>query len=88
MQAGAQAQWCIDHNIGRKPWASALRLISRNALASGSARLMIDAPNGAHFEPQRASVRAVKLGIACESGPHASALSSEITKNPALMLAH
>ncbi len=33
----------IDHNMGRKPWASALRLISRNALAAGSARLMIDA---------------------------------------------
>jgi hypothetical protein len=32
----------IDHNMGRKPWASALRLISRNALASGSARLTID----------------------------------------------
>ena len=29
--------------MGRKPWASALRLISRNALASGSARLKIDA---------------------------------------------
>ena len=30
----------IDHNMGRKPWASALRLISRNALAFGSARLL------------------------------------------------
>ncbi len=27
-----------------------------------------------HFEPQRASVRAGKLGIPCESSPHASAL--------------
>jgi endonuclease/exonuclease/phosphatase family metal-dependent hydrolase len=33
----------VDHNMGVKPWASALRLISRNALASGSARLTIDA---------------------------------------------
>ncbi len=31
----------VDRNMGRKPWA--LRLISPNALASGSARLMIDA---------------------------------------------
>ncbi len=31
--------------MGRKPWASAHRLISRNALASGLARLMIDAKN-------------------------------------------
>ena len=33
----------VDQNTGRKPWASALQLISRNALASGSARLVIDA---------------------------------------------
>ena len=33
----------VDLIMGRKPWASALRLISRNALASGSARLKIDA---------------------------------------------
>ncbi|HUP80837.1 MAG TPA: DUF6798 domain-containing protein [Pirellula sp.] len=32
------------------------------------------APKGTHFEPQRASVRAGKLGIACESEPHASEL--------------
>jgi hypothetical protein len=32
-----------DHNMGRKPWAKALRLISLNALAYGLARLMIDA---------------------------------------------
>ena len=31
-------------------------------------------PNGTHFEPQRASVRASRLEIACESGPHAGAL--------------
>jgi hypothetical protein len=36
----------VDHNLANKQRASAagaLRLISRNALASGSARLMIDA---------------------------------------------
>jgi hypothetical protein len=33
----------FDHNTGLKPWASALRQISRNALASDSARLTIDA---------------------------------------------
>ncbi len=33
----------VDHSMGRKPWASAFRLISRNALASGLARLLIDA---------------------------------------------
>jgi|GEM_PF-3379337 len=33
----------VDHNMGRKPLAKALRLISRNALAYGLARLMIDA---------------------------------------------
>ncbi len=33
----------VDHNMGRKPWANALRPTSRNALACGSARLMIDA---------------------------------------------
>jgi hypothetical protein len=33
----------VDHNMGRKPWAKALRLISRNALAYGLARFMIDA---------------------------------------------
>ena len=37
----------VDHNMDRKPWAKALRLISRNALAYGLARLMIDAVN--HF---------------------------------------
>jgi hypothetical protein len=31
----------VDHNMGRKPWAKALRLISRNALAYGLVRLMI-----------------------------------------------
>ena len=31
-------------------------------------------PNGPHFEPQRTSVRASRLGISCESGPHAIAL--------------
>ncbi|MCF7963385.1 MAG: hypothetical protein K9M08_21810, partial [Pirellula sp.] len=31
----------VDHNMDRKPWAKALRLISRNALAYGLARLMI-----------------------------------------------
>ncbi len=33
----------IEHNMGRKPSANALRLISRNALASGWPRLAIDA---------------------------------------------
>ena len=33
----------IDHNMGRNPCASALRLISWNALTSGSARNTIDA---------------------------------------------
>ena len=37
--------------MGRKPWAKALRLISRNALAYGLARLMIDAQIS--FEPKR-----------------------------------
>ena len=31
----------VDHKMGRKPWAKALRLISRNALAFGLARLSI-----------------------------------------------
>ena len=31
-------------------------------------------PNATHFEPQRASVRAGMLGIACESCPQVSAL--------------
>jgi hypothetical protein len=43
----------IDHNMGRQPWASALRLISRNALASGSARLTINAS----FRMEKASRR-------------------------------
>ena len=29
-------------------------------------------PNGTHIEPQRASVRAGRLAIACESSPHDS----------------
>ena len=40
----------IDHKMGRKPWANALRLISRNALASDSARLTIDAGLDQRFE--------------------------------------
>ena len=41
-------------------------------------------PNGTHFEPQRASVRAGTLGIACESGPHDSALRLKIHKVSAI----
>ncbi len=41
MSKNIQSRTGFDHNMGRKPRASALRLISRNALASGSARLMI-----------------------------------------------
>ncbi len=37
--------------MGGKPWAKALRLISRNALAYGLARLRIDAQIS--FEPKR-----------------------------------
>ncbi len=33
----------VDHNMGCKPWASALGQIIRNALACGLVRLMIDA---------------------------------------------
>ncbi len=36
--------------------------------------------NGTHFEPQRTSVRASRLGISCESGPHAIALRLKIYK--------
>ncbi len=41
-------------------------------------------PNGTHFEPQRTSVRAGRLGIVCKSGPHASALRLKIYKVSAI----
>ena len=41
-------------------------------------------PKGTHFEPQRASVRAGRLVIAYESGPHASALRLKIYKVSAI----
>ena len=41
-------------------------------------------PNGTHFEPQRASVRAGRLVITRESGPHASALRLIIYKVSAI----
>ncbi len=43
-------------------------------------------PNGTHFEPPRASVRAGGPRIACESGPHASALRLKIYKVSAIGL--
>ncbi len=59
----------VDHNMGFKPWASALRLISRNALASGLARLMIDAGStnerktaiNAYAYAKNTRIRATKL---------------------------
>ena len=41
-------------------------------------------PKGTHFEPQRASVRAGRLVITRESGPHASALRLIIYKVSAI----
>ena len=41
-------------------------------------------PNGTHFEPQRASVRAERPGISGKSGPHASALRLKIYKVSAI----
>ena len=41
-------------------------------------------PNGTHFEPQRASVRAGRTGISCKSGPHATALRLKIYKVSAI----
>ncbi len=55
-----------------------------NAEEVGNPRL---APNGTHFEPQRASVRAGRLDISCESGPHASALRLKNCKVSAIRLA-
>ena len=57
-------------------------MISRKALASGycdddNRRLT---PNGAHFEPQRASVRVERLINTYQSDPHASALRLRIYK--------
>ena len=43
-------------------------------------------PNGTHFEPQRASVRAGRSGNVWESGPHASALRLKIPKVSAIWL--
>ena len=43
-------------------------------------------PNATHFEPLRASVRAGRLVITCESGPHASALRLKIYKVSAIRL--
>ena len=41
-------------------------------------------PNGTHFEPQLASVRAGWPKITCKSGPHASALRLKIYKVSAI----
>ena len=41
-------------------------------------------PNGTYVEPQRASVRAGRLVITRESGPHASALRLKISKMSAI----
>jgi hypothetical protein len=44
--SGLSSPICVkgfDQNLANRPWASVLRLITRNALASGSARPMIDA---------------------------------------------
>ena len=44
-------------------------------------------PNGTHFEPLRASVRAGTLVTLCESGPHTSALRLKTHKASTLWLA-
>jgi four helix bundle protein len=64
----------VDHNLANKPWASSLRLISRIALASGLARLMIDA--GGMHRPARdqwlRAAQSIPLNIAEGNGKQSS----------------
>lgn len=53
----------FDHNLGLNPWASALRLISRNALTSGSDRDTIDAKN----ESESLTNRTPSEGVKCDT---------------------
>jgi hypothetical protein len=63
----------VDHNLANKPWASVLRLISRNALASGSARLMIDAAIRIYSES------GLKQAAVCESVVAGTIVADDLT---------